>query len=96
MAFEQIINFLSKLESSPLLLEEVGPMNLNDILLLARREGFEISNRDWKEYIQENIRQASTQLSDSELEQVVGAGAPVDPNLTNMCTSPPITCLIGC
>lgn len=71
-------------------------MNLSDILLLARREGFEISNRDWKEYIQEKVRQASSQLSDAELEQVAGAGMPIDPDFTNMCTHPPITCLIGC
>jgi len=93
MRFEQVLNFLEKLEKSPKLIEEAKPMNLSDILLLARREGFEITNRDWKEYMQEKIRQASMQLSDSELEQVAAGRADTDPG---QFTHPPVTCLIGC
>ncbi len=70
MNFDQIHRFLEKLESSPKLIDEAQPMNVNDILLLARREGFEITLRDWRDFIQEKIRQASVQLSDAELENV--------------------------
>jgi predicted ribosomally synthesized peptide with nif11-like leader len=78
MSFDQIHNFLEKLESSPQLIDEAQPMNVNDILLLARREGFEITLRDWRDFIQEKIRQASVQLSDAELENVA-AGNDIPP-----------------
>jgi len=85
MRFDQIQKFLEKIEESPQLLEEVRPMRLSDILLLARREGFEINNRDWKEYMQEKIRQASAsaQLSDEQLEQVA-AGGDLPPNILSI------------
>ncbi|MBC8507394.1 MAG: Nif11-like leader peptide family RiPP precursor [Anaerolineales bacterium] len=95
MSVEQVTNFLELLEKNLKLIEEAKSMNLGDILLLAQREGFEISNRDWKEFIGEKIRQANLMLSDAELEQVAAGGGHPDFD-PEMFTHPPVTCLIGC
>ncbi len=69
-------------------------MSLDDVFLLSQREGFGITSQDWKDYMQEKLRLASTQLNDSELERVSAAGRPgFDPF---QFTNPPICCLIGC
>ena len=95
MSFETITKFLEKLENNPKLIEEAKSMNLGDILLLAQREGFEITNRDWKDFIAEKNRQASAQLSDAELEQVAAGYGGIGPD-PGQFTHPPVTCLIGC
>ncbi|MBC8507395.1 MAG: Nif11-like leader peptide family RiPP precursor [Anaerolineales bacterium] len=82
MSIELIRSFLEKIENSPELIEEAKPMNVGDILLLARREGYEITNRDWKAYIQEKIRQASSvQLSDADLDGVAAGVGVVNMDL---------------
>jgi len=82
MSFDLINKFLEKVEKNPELVEEAMPMNVGDILLLARREGFEITNRDWKAYIREKIRQASSvQLSDADLEGVAAGVGVADMDL---------------
>ncbi len=94
MRFDQIMKFLARLDESPQMLEEVRPMNLNEILLLARREGFKISNNDWKAYLEKKVRQASAnvQLSDAELEQVA---AGIDFEINTNTTQPFVSCVIG-
>jgi len=70
MSKSQVLSFIEKIEGSPELIEEVKPMSLQDVFIMAKREGYQISTQDWTEYIMEKVRAASVQLSDAELEQV--------------------------
>ncbi|MBC8507396.1 MAG: Nif11-like leader peptide family RiPP precursor [Anaerolineales bacterium] len=70
MSRSQVLSFVEKIESSPELIEEVKPMNLQEVFLMAMQDGYQITTQDWNDYIVEKVRAASVELSDAELENV--------------------------
>jgi predicted ribosomally synthesized peptide with nif11-like leader len=88
MSKDNAIAFVEKINTSPELLEEIHAItnDLNALVALGQREGFDFSAHELKNYLKETAK-SQGELSDAELEQVAGGGGGWPPPETH-----PIIC----
>ena len=78
MSQQAALSFMSKANSDAALMQEVNALegNLNGLIALAAKAGFDFSADDWTGTMADLQSRASRELSESDLDQVAGGAAP--------------------